>query len=179
MNCATFFYIRDLFKLLYIVPMFYTLVWPQIINWDLLILRLNKQYWRFIEMCTKQAFGFLWYRRLTLLVTKCGIYVYHFWHKLYFFNKIKCWKIIVWYLLWRDITMLSKIMKFGLSKLIFYVQNYSKPSIFFIEEYKIRSTTYIMDTFCLLSFLKHYFYYNWTQIPNLNSKSGVDLPKTF
>jgi hypothetical protein len=30
------------------------------------------------------------------------------------------------------------------------------PNMFFIEEYKIKSTTFINDTFCLLLFLKHF-----------------------
>ena len=44
-----------------------------------------------------------------------------------------------------------KIAKFWLSKSIFYVKNYQNSSkFFFIEEYEIRSTTSINDTFNLL-----------------------------
>ena len=66
-------------------------------------------------------------------------------------------------------------------KVNFLCQKLSKSfqKIFRTEEYKIRGTTYINDTFCLLSFLKHFTYQNWAQISNLNSKSGIDLPKTF
>ena len=42
--------------------------------------------------------------------------------------------------------------------LTFKVKNHPNPSIFFIGEYKIRRTIYINDTFCLLSFLKHFIY---------------------
>ena len=66
-----------------------------------------------------------------------------------------------------------KIMTF---KVNFLCQKLSESvQFFFTEEYKIS----INDTFCLLSFLKHLTYQNWAQISDLNSKSGVDLPKTF
>ena len=59
--------------------------------------------------------------------------------------------------------------QFSMSKIIWIF-----PNFFFIEEYKIRSTTYINDTVCLQSFLKHFIYQNWVQISNLNFKSGID-----
>ena len=54
---------------------------------------------------------------------------------------------------------LSKSAVIVLSKSIFYVKNRSNHSnFFFIEEHEIRSTTFINDTFCLMSFLKHFIY---------------------
>ena len=39
---------------------------------------------------------------------------------------------------------------------LFYVKTPSNPIILFIEEYKTRRTTFIKDTFGLLSFMKHF-----------------------
>ena len=36
-----------------------------------------------------------------------------------------------------------------------HAKNQLNPSDFFVEEYKIRKTTFICDIFCLLLFLKH------------------------
>ena len=73
-----------------------------------------------------------------------------------------------------------KIAEFWLS-VNFLCQKLSESFqiFFFIEEYKIRSTTNILMTLFLLSFLKHFIYENWAQISNLNSKLGVHLPKNF
>ena len=110
---------------------YYTLAWPQIINWDLLILQLNKQYWGFIEMGTKKAFGSLWVLKVEPLGNQIYFVVFMcttFGTSFIFIKKIKCWKMFFWHLLCRDSTMSSKIMKLGLSKSIFYVQNYQNLS---------------------------------------------------
>ena len=43
--------------------------------------------------------------------------------------------------------------QFSMSKIVGII-----PKKFFIEKYEIRSTTFINDTFCLMSFLKHFIY---------------------
>ena len=42
--------------------------------------------------------------------------------------------------------------QFSMSKIIWIIP------FFIIEEYEIRSTTFIIETFCLISFLKHLIY---------------------
>ena len=116
----------------------------------------------------KPSYIYSWFIKLFLLhsfyIQICSRYYLIFFEQLprqtlgwlngntYFLTLKGLWQIKnrLWIWLWRSQNSDFQ-SQFSMSKIIRIL-----PIFFFIEEYKIRSTTYINDSFCLPSFLKHF-----------------------